>query len=227
MAVSLNDIVSILSDRVGQPFNASLQAELKQIINYKRANYMQQFITKHPEQRKFFSQQFVADLIEVPSTRNICGVVASGKDCPILSTECDVPQPLRNSQSLFDYVGAANFLEPYGEVRPEYLQFAQCNKYTGNTPKYFYVDNKIFIYKDLTTRYVGVRGVFTYPEDINTCLCDDDQACFDDDSPYPIAEDLINSIIRDTLNVELRNVFPDFGEVKVDKTEDTTAANEE
>lgn len=215
MAQSLNQLVSILSDRVGKPFNVPLQRELKEIIKYKRVNYMQQFLEKHPEQRRFFTQEFVAKLEKVPANRAICGLSSSSKDCPIMATVCEIPQPIRNTMTLFDYVGEPSFMHAYGEAKPEYLKLNSYNKYTSRAPKWFYSDNKIVVYKDLTTKYVAVRGVFEYPEDINACLCDG-KPCFDDDSPFPAPGDLINAIMRDILNVELRNMFPNFGEVVID-----------
>ena len=215
MAQSLNVLVSILSDRVGKPFNIPLQQELKEIIKYKRVNYMQQFLEKHPEQRIFFTQEFTAELEKVPANKAICGLSSSSKDCPIMATKCEVPQPIRNTFTLFDFVGEPNFMQAYGQVKPEFLKLNQYNTYTSTRPKWFYSDNRIVVYKDLTTKYVGVRGVFENPEDINDCLCDG-KNCFDDDSPFPAPGDLINAIMRDILNVELRNLFPNIGEVAMD-----------
>ena len=66
---------------------------------------------------------------------------------------------------------------------------------------------------------MGVRGVFSAPEEISKCVCDDNY-CFNPDDPYPISQDILNSIVRDILNVELRNMFPQPSIVQVDNKED-------
>jgi hypothetical protein len=219
MAISLNKIVGILSDRVGKPFNIPLQEELKEIIKYKRANYMQQFIEKHPEQRNFFTQQFVTKVDKVDSMNDMCGL--STPDCPLLETTCEVPQPLRNSYALFDYVGQPDFSQAYRYGAPEFNAVAKYNKYTSRTPSWYYSNDKIYVYNTLTTRSIGVRGIFTNPEEVNNCC--EGPACFDDDASFPMPEDLLNSIVRDILNVELRNIFPmEYGEVTVDKDTPST-----
>lgn len=213
MAISLNQIVGILSDRVGKPFSIPLQQQLKVIIKYKRANYMQQFIEKHPEQRQFFSQDFVVKLEKVNTINDPCGLETS-KDCPILRTACEIPQPLRNSYMLFDYVGEPSLAKGFSMIKPEFLDITASNKYTAKVPKWWYTNNRIYIYNNLTQKVLGVRGIFEDPESVNNC-CDGDN-CFDDDSRFPIPQDLLNAIMRDVLQVELRSQFPDFGEVEID-----------
>ena len=212
MSISLNEIVSILASRVGKPFSIPLQEELKKIINYKRANYFQQIIEKNPGQRIFFTQQFVTKLEKVNNENDICGFTTSTK-CPLLRTECEIPKPLRNSFTLFDFVGYANFTEGFALTNPEFLSTIKYNKYTGKTEKYYYINNRIYVYNNLSIRYVGVRGIFEDPNQVNSC-CED--PCYNDDMPFPAPQDIINAIIRDTLQVELRQEFPELGEVAED-----------
>lgn len=220
---SLNELISVLSDRVGQPFNVSLQEELKVILNYKRENYTQQFLERHPEQRGFFQQS-----VEIPLTLVDMPECDDPKDCKALRTKCEVPSPVRVSQVTFDFVGSPDFREGYGEMAPEFIKYNLYSKFTSKRPKWFYGDGHIWIYNTRALKRIGVRGVFRNPEDVNKCLCDPtDVVCYNDDAPWPVAGDLINAIMRDVLNVELRNMFPQPGIVKVDEREDIEAATEE
>jgi len=220
---SLNELISVLSDRVGQPFNIPLQEELKVILNYKRENYTQQFLEKHPEQRSFFQQSVEAPLIPVEQPE--CDVP---KGCIALRTKCEVPSPIRVSQLTFDFVGSPDFREGYSEMAPEYIKFNAANRFTSKRPKWFYSDKYVWVYNTRLLNRIGLRSVFRSPEDVNRCLCDNSAAvCYDDDQPWPVAGDLINAIMRDVLNVELRNMFPQPGIVKVDEKEDVEAATEE
>jgi hypothetical protein len=220
---SLNQLISTLSDRVGQPFNVPLQEELKVILNYKRENYLQQFLERHPEQRAFFQQKVEVPLIPVPQPE--CD---TPKHCVALRSKCEVPPPVRVSQITFDFVGTADFRDGYGQLAPEFLQFHLNARFTYSRPKWFYQDDHIWIYNNRVLDRIGLRGVFRNPEDVNQCLCDAAlETCYDDDQPWPVAGDLINAIMRDVLNVELRNMFPEPGVVKVDEREDLQAASEE
>lgn len=215
-SISLNTIVSVLASRAGIKFSIPLQDELKVIVNYKRANYTQQFLDKHPDQRRFFQQSFTTDLEKI--SKGDCELPEI--DCDVLRTKCEIPVPIRSSFSLFDFVGTPDWLEGFGETKPEYNRLNQFNKYTAKRIKWFYINKKIYVFNNLTLKKLAVRSVFPDPYSINNC-CSSPQACFDDDKPYPIAEDILNSIIRDILNVELRNVFPQPGMVEVSENKST------
>lgn len=222
MAASLNEMVSVLADRVGKPFSIPLQNELKVILKYKRVMFMKRSLDKHPDQRKFYLQSFVVKLVEGSDYDAICGVdgdIDPG-ECQFMQTNCTLPQPIRSTAVLFDYIGAPNFRKAYTPTSPEFLDMLCHSKYTGGTAKWYYVDDKIRVYNNFQTKYIGVRGVFEYPEDINTCNCPTAGAslCYDDDQPFPAPQDLINDIMKDTLSVELRSMFPHLeGEVLVDQ----------
>lgn len=212
--ISLNTIISILSERVGQPFNVSFQSELKKIIHYKRANYTQQLLSKNPKQRRLFWQPLIVEMEEIEEYE--CGV---DLECPIFRSVCDLPNPIRSVQTIFDYVGAADFTQGFGYMRPEHISSHIHNKYTSSQPKWFWEANKLIVLNLETIEKMGVRGVFYAPEEISKCVCDE-QYCFDPKDPYPISEDILNAVIRDTLNVELRNMFPQPSVVQVDNKED-------
>lgn len=211
---SLLKIVGSLAARVDQPFNVDLQEELKHIIGYKRANYTQQFIEKHPSQRKLFLQKLTIELEKAPA--DDCEPV---EGCIIMRTKCVVPTPIRNSSTIFDFVGDSNFMNGYGYQEPDFIQGISYNRFTPRKPKWYYMNNRIYIYNTTTIKRIGVRGVFEDPASINACACDD-QDCLKDTDDYPIALDLLNSIVRDTLQVELgRYILPEK-EVEQDKIEE-------
>ena len=196
--VSLQKIVSSLAARVDQPFNLDLQEELKHIIGYKRANYTQQFMEKHPDQRQFFLQKVTIALEKAP--KDDCTPV---EGCIIMRTVCKLPKPIRNSSVIFDFVGDSNFVNGYGRQDPAFIQDNDFNRFTANKPKWYYMNDRIYIYNSTVINRIGVRGVFEIPSAVTACACEG-TPCYDDGDPYPIALDLLNSIVRDTLQVELR-----------------------
>lgn len=213
--ISLNEIISVLSDTVGQPFNVPLQEKLKVIINYKRANYLQQSLEKHPEQRRFFQQTFTTDLEKIaPGDCEIPNIT-----CDILRTNCEIPFPIRSSWSMFDYVGTPDWMNSYGEVKPEFNNLRKFNRYTADLTKWAYINKKIYVFNNLKLKKLSVRSVFSDPYAVNQCCSTEN--CFDDNSPFPIPPDLLNAIIRDILQVELKMQFPEASAIPVPMVKDT------
>jgi hypothetical protein len=215
----MNEIISLLSARVGQPFNVPLQEQLKVVVNYKRVNYTQQFLEKHPEQRSFFQQSFVTDMEQV--NPGDCDEIPVEITCDVMKSKCKIPQPIRSSTALFDFVGASDWTVGYGESMPEFVKYFKRNKYTPTLPKWMYMNEYLYLFNDLTIKKLAVRGVFADPYSVVPCCGTGSKPCITDDTPYPMSQDILNAIIRDTLNVELRNIFPQPGVVSVPESKDT------
>lgn len=210
MQISLNQLVSLLASRAGVPFSTALQEEMKVVLNYKRADYFKKLINQNPFQRRFFLKDFSAELEVVDKAR--CPVEV---DCEILKTVEQIPTPVRTNLTLFEYVGDPDFSDSYSYANPEQISlYSKYNKYTKDKSRYFYSNGYIYIYGDLDLEYIGVRGVFDDPKQLEAFKCEGD-ACYTDDDQYSIPDDLINAMIQDTLRVELRQQFPDSTEVEV------------
>jgi hypothetical protein len=222
MLPSLNEIIGILSDRVGQPFNVPLQDELKVIVNYKRVNFTQQFLEKNPDQRRFFQQSFVTDMQKIP--KGDCDEIP-GLTCDILRSKCKIPNPIRATYAMFDFVGAADWSVGWGETKPEYNNYNQHNPYTKNKTKWFYQNEYLYIFNDLSIKKVAIRGVFADPFSVNPCCGAGSAPCITDDTPYPVSADILNYIIKDILATELRSMFPQPGVIPVPETKNTEAPN--
>lgn len=215
MLISLNQLVSLLASRAGQPFSTALQEEMKIVLNYKRADFFKKLINQNPFQRRFFLKDFEAELEVVDKAR--CPVEV---DCDILRTVLTIPTPVRTNLTLFEYVGDPDFSDSYSYANPEQIiLYSKYNKYTADKSRYFYSNGYIYIYGDLDLEYIGIRGIFDDPKQLEGFKCTGDP-CYTDDDQYNIPDDLINSIIGDTLRVELRQLFSDSTEVEVgDKTQ--------
>ena len=213
MKVSLNELVQLLSDRAGQPFNIPLQEELKVILNYKRADWMQKILDKHPEQRKFFLKDFTVELEEV--SRAECPITT---DCKVLRTKETIPVPVRTMYTLFDYVGDPDRLDGYTYVEPDQLVWMvnYGSKYTKDRPKYFYINGYIYIYNEPAQEYINVRGIWTDLRQLNKFKCGD-KPCYTDNDQWEIPDDIINTMMQDVIKNELTFLLsPEVDEVSVD-----------
>jgi hypothetical protein len=210
MKVSLNDLVQMLADRVGQPFNVPLQEQLKVILNYKRADWFQKILDRHPEQRRYFIKDFSVELEMVDKSE--CPVDI---DCQVLRSIYPVPQPIRTEETFYDFVGSVDKNEAYRYMTPDQTVFAiRYNKYTGKLPTYFYANGHIYIYNDPDTEWINVRGVFSDPRSLHDFTCEG-HACYTDDDDFEMPEDIINTMIQDTLKNELRQILPEQGESEI------------
>lgn len=217
MKISLNEIVSLLSSRVGQAWNTDLQEEMKVAVNTRRAEFFKRLLEQHPEQRRYFLRDFSAELITVDKAT--CPVTV---DCDVLRTKYKVPLPVRSSQFFFDFVGSSDKSVAFAYAAPEYINlFAKYNKYTSRTPKYFYVNGYVYLYTKEDIEWINIRGVFDDPRQLSAFKCAD-QPCYTDDDQYEMPDDLITSIIKDILNTELRQQPPQEGVVQLDKSDKKT-----
>lgn len=216
MKVSLNQLVQMLSDRVGQPFNVPLQEELKVVINYKRADWFQKVIAAHPEQRKFYLKDISVELESVD--RAECPV---NVDCTVLRTVKKIPVPLRSSYDLFDYVGDPDKFDGYSYATPDQVYWlAKHSKYTASRPRYFYVNGYVYIYNEPDLGYVNIRGIWPDQRELNDFKCDN-VPCYTDDDQYDIPDDIINTMMQDVLKNELRVFFPERAEVTMDEDQNS------
>jgi hypothetical protein len=120
---SLNEIVSILSERAGKPFDVPFQEELKAMVTYWRARVIKNSLKNNPNNRKFMQQTIVAELEVVPLV-----------ECPVefgcvLRTKCKIPMPIRTTGILFDYVGDATLDVAYTYTSEEFETYFSHNKY--------------------------------------------------------------------------------------------------
>lgn len=212
MKVSLNQLVQLLSDRVGQPFNVPLQEELKVIINYKRADWFQKVLAAHPGQRSLYLKDIGDELISID--RAECPIQT---DCTVLRTSKKIPIPLRIDDKPFDYVGDPDKFDGYGYATPDQVYWLQkYNKYTGSRPKYFYINGYVYIYNEPDLGSLNIRAVWPDQRQLNPFKCNN-VPCYTDDDQYDIPDDIINTMMQDVLKNEMRMFFPELAEVTVDE----------
>lgn len=215
MLVSLNDLVQLLAARVGEPWNTDLQEQMKVVLNYKRAQFFKRLLDQHPEQRRYFFKDFNVELAQASKAE--CPV---DSDCIVKKSVLPIPLPIRsNDGQLFDFVGSSDKTQAYGYATPEQaVEYLKYNKYTKQARKYFYTNGHLYIYNDPETKYVNVRGIYVDPRQLREFRCEG-TPCYSDDDQYEIPYDLINDLIRDTLQIELRNLFPQSEKIMKEDTQ--------
>lgn len=214
MQISLNQLVEQLADMVKRPFDIPLQEELKQILNYKRADYIQQIVGKYPENRRFYLRYITDDLIEVDKAE----CPAPSTNCTVLRTSNKIPVPVRSSYELFSYVGDTDKTDGYSYIEPHQLLWIvnYASKYTKDRPKYAYFNGYVYIFNEDYLNNITIGAVWADPKELNTFKCDD-QPCYSDDDRFEIPDDIVNTMIQDVLKNELKFMLGlDETEVTID-----------
>lgn len=201
MRISLTQMVELLADMAGRPFDVPLQEELKVIFNYKRADWMQKVLDKHPEQRRYFMRYITDELVDVEEAE--CPAPSTG--CTVKRTSKQIPLPVRTSYTLFDYVGDADKLDGYAYTTPDQLSWIvkYGSKYTPDRAKYMYANGYVYIYNDNFLEDITIGGIWPDQRQLNPFKCDN-VPCYTDDDQYEIPDDILNLMVQDVLKNELR-----------------------
>lgn len=215
MSASVFEIISILSERVGRQFDIPFQEELIVIVDYWAGTILKQSLEKRPQDRRRFIQSFVLPLEVVPEI-----------ECPIeygcvLRTTQKVPKPIRGNNTLFDYIGSADFKDAWNTPSSSaLLMYLESEKYVGSRPKPDYRDDYIYVYgrESKEIEYIGIQGVFSDFKELRSLKCGED-SCFDIDSSYPLTSDMIQQVVQAILRTELR-LIPKEDNPEIDVVED-------
>lgn len=148
---------------------------LIEIVYANAAKLLKQSIDKYGE-NPLYQYTFDFDLVETSFSASCF----EGK-CKVLTPKLPegvvIPKPLRNTNRVapFDYVGTAgnlNFnnlvINGFDYTTEEELPYTFYAKYTGNTIKYIYMNEKIYILNTTMLKKVRVRATFESFKELNT-----------------------------------------------------------
>ncbi len=205
---SLNQIADTIIDRLNQPFNTMLRERKKFEVKYWRAEFIRQSVEKNGLSYEFI-QPFETDLTKVDKADTCIANI----NCPVLRTKNKIPKPVRLKDDVpFKYVGELGGNNSYSYTELEELPFTLSNKYTAKSIRYNYTNGYIYVFNNTKLKFISIQGIFTNPELINSCS----NLCYNDDMEFPIADDMLRSIIEGIVNEELKAPVKDR-EVKVEQ----------
>lgn len=213
---TLNQIIGILSERVGRPFDVPFQEELKVIVKYWGIRLLKNSLNQKILDRKYFYTQIIVPIIKVNQVT-----------CPVnygcaWRSESKIPTPLRVNNVLFDYVGSADFSAPFAYRLNWQMSYMRESKFTSHFKSYYYADGYLWFNDILGQQQAGVLFIPADPNELITFCraggiintCPDDE--FDE---YPLNPDLLQQLISSILKTELANMLQ-TGEEKVNMDAD-------
>lgn len=138
----------------------------------------------------------------------------------ITRTTRQIPVPIRLKRSMaLTYVGCPDKqAEPYPVVEAHRPAWNAYNKFTSDNSEAFYRNRYIYITNDITIRRINVRGIFEDPIEVFNFVNPD--ILHDDNTEYPIPEDMIEGITRGLLNGELTMMLETPNDTQIGPTQE-------
>jgi hypothetical protein len=188
----------IKAGRLSDDFTPSTN-QLSFIADYKRAQYIRQDQTKN----YFDTDQFYQDLgciNMIPVDKAECCTI--GLDCDVLRSEVKIPNIIRLKERYGLKISAVDRQTRFTIILPERVPFLGNTKFPQLGVKVYFLNGYIYIPESLDIRAINVRAILEKPENAKTFICDG-EACYTNDSEYPLTSDMLDLITRDVLSTEL------------------------
>lgn len=212
---TLNEIVTILAERVGRQYDLIFKRELKVIVNNWRGTILRQALKDSPKDASFFQVSWQMEVVQDYIVK-----------CPfnygcVMRTKDKIPQGVRITQFPYSYIGTPTLDLAYTYVYPNQLKSVQASRNNRKDIIYYTILNGYGYFYNMPalTKWVGLQGIPSNLDEVTKyqkCGSGGLTACYSDDSDYPMTSDLIQRIIQSILSVELRNQVKDTEEeVKV------------
>ncbi len=204
---SLNQIVYNLANSANDATNTVLIERLKFMVEYYRALFIRRDAERNFNVPDQFTQTLTFEMEWVDAVE-ACGVALP---CKFLRTKELVPTPVNiKGASGFLYVGAVDGQEGYQYVTQEQVIYSLTGRFSGNSPKYFYRDSRIYLVNS-SAMCIDVKMVAESPV-TGGVAGGGGVTCLDPDAEYPISMDMVARVTETILTKELRVERPDDDE---------------
>lgn len=200
--ITLNQITSILAERVGRQYDLIFKTELKTIVEYWRGTILRQALKENPRDISYFSKSFQVELVDDYIVK-----------CPfnygcVKRTKEPLPQMIRNTQTPFQFVGDSDLEESYTFIFPFQLKSISYGRNLKKKQYYTILDGYgLFFGLPKSQEWVGFTGIPQNVDDLKKFKrCGDNNIpCYSDDTEYPLTADLVQRVIQAILSTELKN----------------------
>lgn len=173
--------------------------QVKFMLKYCRAMFIRRDLDVNWFSSKIYEQD-LGELKMIPVDKAEAPCFELG--CNVYRTEKKLPKFLRlKAKEGITFTGAVDKTTRIDLILPERAPFIKYSKYTNSIPRLYYLNGYIYSTSD-DLIYINVRGILENPEDANNYLCDG-EACYTNDSEYPLPADMIQQITDLILSKEM------------------------
>lgn len=211
--ISLNKIAYSIAYSLGKETDFYLREKIKFDAVGIAAMLIRRDLERNP-----ISREMLVSLGCIPL---VC--VDAGECCDVktytnvLRTDRKIPKPIRTKDSdSFYFVGLPDKTKAFMEIPFDLIDYTSEDRYTKDVTKYAYVNQYIYIYNPPSTtfKYINVTSIFADPRqvaDFNDC----EGACYTDDSPFPLSQDLLPLLEAELLRIYAANRPIEDKEVRI------------
>jgi len=201
--------------------------DLRQIkfwINNQRA-----FIIKNSLKGREISANVIQDLgcveLEAADPAECCGY-SSG--CTILRTKLEIPTPVKLvGTDAITHIGPTDKIDiPFEYVTYNRALYSGNGAFNGNLIYAFMLNNRIYLKMKgqglmyTAMKYINIQGVFQNPEDIQDFTYCGGDACYTDDTNYPVDSSMVTQIKELVLAKDLRIISTAPKDISNDANDD-------
>lgn len=201
---TLNQIVTILAERVGRQYDLVFKRQLKTMVGMWRETILRQALKDNPKDQSYFQSSWTMPIVEDYEVK-----------CPfnygcVMRTKDPLPSTLRIDQIPFTFIGSPDLKTSYTFIYPNQLEFANTSRNRKKDAVYYtLLDGYGYFYNlQKKVKYIGVQAI---PTDLYAVgkfkKCNSTEACYSDDLPYPLTGDLVQRLIQAILGTELKTMI--------------------
>lgn len=219
--MTLNEITTDLLNTIRTRSNNDEPISKRQLaftVKYWRALLLRQAYTE----RQVIDHQHEQDLgcVDIDWVDPSCCGLPS--DCKVKRTKLLLPVSVRLPGNYgFSFVGKVDKTTSIPVVDTESIQYLTHAKYGRSMPRGFMIGNYMYFVGLETEEVVNIRGIFEDPEAVRFFSSCDGSQCYDDDTPFPLAADLLQKIQQGIVGGKLRIM----GSIDMDDENDRVQEN--
>lgn len=188
----------IKAGRISDDYTPSIN-QLSFIADYKRAQYIRQDQTKNYfDNDEFYQDLGCINMIKVDKAE-CCEI---NLDCDVLRTEVKLPKVIRLKERYGLKISSIDRQSRFTLILPERSPFLGNTKFSQLGLKIYFLNGYLYIPETLDIKTINVRGILEKPEEAKNFICDG-EACYTNNSEYPLPMDIYDLITRDVLSSEL------------------------
>lgn len=176
--------------------------QIKFIIKYYRTTFLRRDALRNSERLQAFEQDLgIIELVAVNSAQSN----TYNSTHIIKRTTKQIPTPIRFHRKLgITHISTVGkFDEPIPLLDTVRNYYQQYNKYTSDLPFAVYKSKHLYLENSTNILRVNVRGVFEDPEEVHKFTRAQGFDLYDEDSPFPISQDMLEGITKGILSGEL------------------------
>lgn len=206
--MKLNAIAEDIAYKLGDQFNMTLRESIKHTLIYYRAKYIRDDSSRTNSLATDYFQTAIMEMKQVNKLEDVganlrcitqgdtCYAVINDKKYQILKSTTPVPKSVRLKgfgHVPYKFIGSVDRFTRFYYSEPVDLESKMLLPYRKQTDIYFFIaNNYLYLLNSLKICNVLIEGVFVDPREVYK-LCNEER--FVDDNEFPIAEDLLMSIV--------------------------------